>query len=83
MELKIDYENEIIYAEKKSILWMIDEFEEQFQHNPQGKITKDMKKAANIFVNYMIDSIDVTHPDVLEFFKQQIEKLETTYPYLF
>jgi hypothetical protein len=83
MEVKIDYDVELVYAEKKKILWFMDEFEEQFQHNPQGKITKNMKKAANIFINYMIDGIDVTNPDVLEFFKQQIQKLEETYPYLF
>ena len=82
MQVRIDYATELIYSEKKKIRWALEEFEVQFGTG-NGVYSKTQKILANQFLNYIIESVDTSHEEVLAFFKAQVEKLEKNYPKLF
>lgn len=80
MQVKIDYLTELIYSEKKKIRWAVEEFDLQF--GKATTFTQKEKKTAYQFINYLLNYIDFSEPEILIFFNAQIQKLKTKYPNL-
>lgn len=79
MQVKIDYLTELIYSEKKKIRWAVEEFDLQFG----GKTTvfnQKEKKTAYQFINYLLNNIDFSEPEIMSFLNTQIQKLKNKYP---
>ena len=84
MEVRIDYDTELIYTEKKKIRWLVEEFDIQFGiKNAMNKITSIQKKVAIELLDNIMENVDVKEPDVLEYFQNQMEVVEKKYPFLF
>ncbi|MCP4764027.1 MAG: hypothetical protein GY870_19800 [archaeon] len=85
MEVKVDYENELISTEKKKIKWLVEEFDQQFEPKTKksNKFSGTQKKMGNEFLNYVLEIVDVTNPEVLEYFQSNLQKIENKYPILF
>lgn len=84
MQVRIDYATELIDSEKKKIKWNIEEFKIQFEEIGEvSSYTAKHKKLANQFLDYMMKTVDVTHPEVVNYMKSRIEKLEDQFPELF
>ena len=83
MEVKIDYDFEIAQDEKMKIKWVIEEFECQFgdnQHLTDDDVIRGME-----FIDYIISSVehDNPDPDVLDFLRFNLERLEKRFPIFF
>ena len=82
MEVKIDYDYEIIQDEKLRIKWIIDEFDAQF-----GDIIRRLKDEDIIrgleFLDYIISSVETDNPEITTFLRYNLERLEKRFPIFF
>ena len=92
MEVKIDYQNEIILDEKKKIQWLVEEIDIQLGTAKKSKKTTIKnrvktssihKRLGNEFLNYAMDVIDYSSPEVLDFFQDSLKEIEEKYPFIF
>ncbi|MHA1340768.1 MAG: hypothetical protein ACTSRZ_12935 [Promethearchaeota archaeon] len=84
MQIPIDYTTELTYSEKKKIRWVIEEFHLQFK-KPELKnnqYSDRQKRRANEIIKYLIDSVDITNKEVLNFLRSQLEQLQNQYKHL-
>jgi hypothetical protein len=92
MEVKIDYQNELILDEKKKIQWFVDEIDIQMGNEIILNRTKSgncinssdrNKRLGNEFLNYAMEVIDYSNPEVLDFFQDSLKDIEEKYPFIF
>ncbi|MHA1870937.1 MAG: hypothetical protein ACTSU2_04305 [Promethearchaeota archaeon] len=81
MQVRIDYNTELIYDEKKKINWAVEEYEVQF--GGQKEYSQADKILANEIMNNIINSIDYTNEEVYNYFQEQLKKLERRFGGLF
>jgi hypothetical protein len=82
MEVKIDYDYEIIQDEKLRIKWIIDEFDAQFGDKIKQLTNEDIIRGLE-FLDYIISSVETENPEVITFLRCNLERLERRYPVFF
>lgn len=82
MEVKIDYDYEIIQDEKLRIKWIIDEFDCQFGDKIKHLTDEDIIRGLE-FLDYIISSVETENPEVITFLRCNLERLEKRYPIFF
>jgi hypothetical protein len=84
MEVKIDYDFEIIQDEKLKIKWIIEEFDAQFGDRI-GKLTEEDIVKGLEFISYLISSVELDNqnPEVLSFLRCNLERLQKRFPVFF
>ncbi|TFG20995.1 MAG: hypothetical protein EU530_01510 [Promethearchaeota archaeon] len=82
MEVKIDYDYEIIQDEKLRIKWIIEEFDMQFGDKNDSMTEEDIIRGLE-FLDYIISSVETENPEVITFLRYNLERLEKHYPIFF
>ena len=84
MQVKIDYDYELVQDEKLRIKWIMDEFDAQFG-DKIGKLTEEDIIHGMEFLDYIITSVQMEDPDpeVISFLRSNLERLEKQYPMFF
>jgi len=85
MQIPIDYMTEIAYSERKKIRWIIEEFQIQFKKTElrNGTYSDRQKKLANEIIKYLLESVDISNEEILEFLCNQLNQLQSMYKDLF
>ncbi|MHA1728059.1 MAG: hypothetical protein ACTSWY_04945 [Promethearchaeota archaeon] len=81
MEVKIDYDMELMNTEKQKINWLVEEFNCQFENKNTFKAQE--KKLSNRILEFYLEIIDIQNPKILNFFQTRLERIESKYPVLF
>ncbi|MHA1452675.1 MAG: hypothetical protein ACTSRD_07435 [Promethearchaeota archaeon] len=82
MEVKIDYDYEIIQDEKLRIKWIIDEFDAQFGDRIRLLTDEDITCGLE-FLDYIISSVETENPEIITFLRCNLERLEKRFPVFF
>jgi len=84
MEVKIDYDFEIVQDEKLKIKWIIEEFDAQFGDRVGELSDEDVVKGLE-FINYLITTVELDNqnPEVLSYLRSNLEWLEKRFPIFF
>ena len=82
MEVKIDYDYEIIQDEKLRIKWIIDEFDAQFGDRIRRLKDEDIIRGLE-FLDYIISSVETDNPEIITFLRCNLERLEKRFPVFF
>jgi len=82
MEVKIDYDYEIIQDEKLRIKWIIDEFDAQFGDRIRRLTDEDIIHGLE-FLDYIISSVETDNPEIITFLRCNLERLEKRFPVFF
>ncbi|MBN2156473.1 MAG: hypothetical protein JW776_10555 [Candidatus Lokiarchaeota archaeon] len=82
MEVKIDYETELLEDEIQKIKWIIDEFDTQFG-DKYGKLNDEDIIRGMEFLDFMMSTVETENPKVATFLRNNLERLEKRYPIFF
>lgn len=82
MQVRIDYDFEIVENEKDKIKWMVEEFEILFCECVKEITDEDIIRGVE-FLDYMISNIEIDDPEVANFLANSLKRLEKRYPFFF
>jgi hypothetical protein len=82
MQVRIDYDLELVDYEKDKIKWLVEEFELLFCGCIKEVSDEEIFRGVE-FLDYMISNIDVEIPEVANYLAKSLKRLENRYPIFF